>query len=153
MATDWVTLAPGIDIIRTSFDDRPLNLPVICGDRVALVDTGMAGTPRQSVLPYLAAHGLTPADVSLVVVTHAHTDHYAGNEELRLAAGEGLRFAAHRLDRAWIEDPAGHTRRASLPLVCLGLVTPEQVEQDVADSGDGVKVGQVLEGGEVFALG
>ncbi|MHB0878327.1 MAG: MBL fold metallo-hydrolase [Anaerolineae bacterium] len=153
MAIDHVGLAPGVDIIRTSFRDRPLHLPILRGREVALIDSGLVGTPRHAVLPYLAAAGLAPVDLSLVIVTHAHTDHYAGNEELLLASGQGIRFAAHRLDRDWIEDPARHTRQAQAPLVRWGLVTPEQVEQEVADCGNGVMVDHVLEGGEVFSLG
>lgn len=42
--------------------------------RVVLIDTGSFGQ-RQLVIDRLAAHGLTPADVTDVVLTHSHWDH------------------------------------------------------------------------------
>jgi glyoxylase-like metal-dependent hydrolase (beta-lactamase superfamily II) len=42
--------------------------------RVVLIDTGAFGQ-RQLVLDRLAANGLTPADVTDVVLTHSHWDH------------------------------------------------------------------------------
>lgn len=42
--------------------------------RVALIDTGSFGQ-RSLILERLAAHGLTPADVTDVLLTHSHWDH------------------------------------------------------------------------------
>lgn len=42
--------------------------------RVALIDTGSFGQ-RQLILDRLAANGLTPADVTDVLLTHSHWDH------------------------------------------------------------------------------
>ncbi len=42
--------------------------------KVALVDTGSFGQ-RQVIIDRLAAHGLTPADVTDVLLTHSHWDH------------------------------------------------------------------------------
>ena len=42
--------------------------------RVVLIDTGAFGQ-RQLVIDRLAAHGLIPADVTDVVLTHSHWDH------------------------------------------------------------------------------
>lgn len=45
-----------------------------CHGRVALVDVGSFGQ-RQLVLDGLARHGLAPADVTDVLLTHSHWDH------------------------------------------------------------------------------
>lgn len=42
--------------------------------RVVLIDTGSFGQ-RQLIIDRLAAHGLAPADVTDVVLTHSHWDH------------------------------------------------------------------------------
>lgn len=39
-----------------------------------LVDSGMRG----DLLPALAAHGISPADIDKVILSHAHGDHYMG---------------------------------------------------------------------------
>jgi glyoxylase-like metal-dependent hydrolase (beta-lactamase superfamily II) len=146
-------LAPGIDIIQTPFGNRPLNLVLITGRQVALIDTGLADTPREAILPALTALGLAARDLSLVIVTHAHADHFGGNEEILRASEGRARFAAHRLDTPWIEDPPACTRRAYGHYVDLGLMTAAELDNSVAVSGNGVRVQHVLEGGEVFDLG
>jgi len=146
-------ITPGVEIIETSFWERPLNMTLFRGQQLALVDTGLVGTPAESVIPHLDSIGLTPQDLSLIVITHAHADHFGGNGELWLASGKRVRFAAHRLDKAWIEDPPGQTRQAYGHYVELGLMSADDLENVIEASGSGVKLDHVLEGGEVFDLG
>lgn len=146
-------LCPGVEIIETSFSARPLNLVLFCGRKVALVDTGLVGTPAESIIPYLGTLGLSPTDLSLIIVTHAHADHFGGNEELRLASDKKVRFAAHRLDQAWIEDPPAQTRKAYGHFVEKGFWSDDDLNDGIAASGNGVKLDHVLDGGEIFDLG
>jgi glyoxylase-like metal-dependent hydrolase (beta-lactamase superfamily II) len=99
-------------------DDTPLDVPVIMylldngGERV-LVDTGCSdpATTRDHQpferpaelypLTVLAAHGVDPASVGLVLTSHLHWDHSSGNAlfpgaELRVQARE-LEYARHPL--------------------------------------------------------
>jgi len=146
-------LAPRIEMIQTSFGVRPLNMILLRGKDVVLVDTGVVGTPSDSVIPYLRSAGLTPRDLSLIIVTHAHADHFGGNEELWRASDKKTRFAAHRLDQRWIEDPPAHTRQWAQHYVDLGPMSDTELENAIQSSGNGVKIDQVLEGGEVLDLG
>ena len=143
----------GVEIIETAFFNRPLNLPLFRGQKVALVDTGLVGTPAESIIPAMKTCGLTPEDLSLIIITHAHADHFGGNEELWLASGKRASFAAHRLDQAWIEDPPGQSRQGYGHFVELGLMSPAELENTIEVSGNGVKLDYVLDGGEVFDLG
>lgn len=142
-----------MQIIETSFSGRPLNLVLWSGRRVVLVDTGLADTVEHAVLPALASLGRTAADIDLVIITHAHADHFAGNEGILNASRGTARFAAHHLDTAWIEDPPTHTRQAYGHFVELGLMTSTELDASVDASGNGVKVDVPLEGGEIFDLG
>jgi glyoxylase-like metal-dependent hydrolase (beta-lactamase superfamily II) len=146
-------LNPSVEIIQTEFFDRPLNLPLVVGQKAALIDTGLVGTPAESIVPALATRGLKPMDLSLIIITHAHADHFGGNEELWRESEKAIRFAAHGSDQAWIEDPPGHTRQAYGRFVELGLMSPAELENTVVVSGNGVKLDYVLDGGEVFDLG
>ncbi len=146
-------LAAGVQVISAPFWQRPLNLTLFQGRKVALVDSGVVGTPAEFVIPYLRSLGLTPQDLSLILITHNHTDHAGGNEELWLASGRRVQFAAHRLDQARIEDPDGGTRKAFAHWVELGLMTHEALEESIRAAGGGVKLDHVLQGGEVFDLG
>jgi len=143
----------GMKVIITSFAGRPLNLVLWQGRQVALVDTGLADTVASAILPALQSMGVTPVDLSLVIITHAHTDHFAGNEEILRVSEGRAQFAAHRLDTPWIEQPSSCTREAYGHYVDLGLMTAAELDNSVAVSGQGVHVQQVLEGGEVFDLG
>src|SRR5207244_2580726 len=58
---------------------------VVGDERLLLVDSGVAGTIEEHVLPALAEIGRTPGDITDVVVSHADVDHYGGNAALRRA--------------------------------------------------------------------
>jgi glyoxylase-like metal-dependent hydrolase (beta-lactamase superfamily II) len=57
------------------------------GERLALVDTGVADTPASYVEPALQAIGRRLADVQVVINTHGHHDHAGGNRQLYDASG------------------------------------------------------------------
>ena len=59
------------------------------------MDAGIPGSERK-IARVLARQGLTFADVKLIVVTHAHTDH-AGSAA-RLRALSGAPILAHEAD-------------------------------------------------------
>jgi len=148
-----MNLAPGIEMLETSFGDRPLNLVLFVGATTALVDSGLAGMPA-AFLPQLDRLSRSPRDIALVINTHAHADHIGGNYELWLASGGQARFAAHRLEREWIETPASQSsRNAWGRYVALGVVESKVIEDMIETCGRGVRIDHVLEGGERFPLG
>ena len=70
------------------------------GDSVALVDTCVADTPQQVLVPALAEIGMTLSDVDLILNTHVHVDHTGGNASTKQAAGARIHMHADDLDRA-----------------------------------------------------
>ena len=50
------------------------NAYLLLGDRPVLVDAGKPGE-EEKLLDLLHQHGIAPSDLSLVVLTHGHTDH------------------------------------------------------------------------------
>jgi glyoxylase-like metal-dependent hydrolase (beta-lactamase superfamily II) len=83
-----------------------------------LVDTGLGrqaavtGAPAGHLLTSLAAAGVTPTDIDIVVLTHAHPDHIGG-----LIWGDGLTFgrARHIMSRAEWEFWTSADSLATLP--------------------------------------
>jgi glyoxylase-like metal-dependent hydrolase (beta-lactamase superfamily II) len=71
------------------------NMYILRGRRTVLVDTGTAGTADRA-LRALAGHGVRPDEVSLILLTHAHSDHAGGARALREAFNAPV--AVHRAD-------------------------------------------------------
>jgi hydroxyacylglutathione hydrolase len=86
------------------FVERPFpssNMVVIAGDEQVLVDTGY-GSDLARTEGLLAESGIGPADLSLVVNTHHHSDHVGGNAGLQ--GRYGLPVAAHRWEAQMVNS-------------------------------------------------
>lgn len=100
------------------------------GARKALVDVGSFGQ-RKLLLDYFADHGLDPADITDVLLTHSHYDH---SINWVLFAEAAITIGDHELDWS-LEQPWGRT------------VVPELYMKELAAQPRLRKVG---EGDEVF---
>ena len=98
-----MTIRPNVLTISTQFAGRVLNLFLLRGDFLLLLDSGSAGMPAELIFPYMEEQGLSLAQLLQVVNSHAHADHMGGNAEIKTAC-PAVRIGAHELDRPWIED-------------------------------------------------
>jgi glyoxylase-like metal-dependent hydrolase (beta-lactamase superfamily II) len=97
-------VAPGIRRVEAPLGDRFNALYLFVGDDCTLlVDTGIASTPREALLPYLERERLDPRRVRYVVNTHADMDHMGGNSAVRTALPRAL-LCCHLLDQPLVED-------------------------------------------------
>ncbi|SDY69444.1 Glyoxylase, beta-lactamase superfamily II [Micromonospora pattaloongensis] len=103
---------------------------------VTLVDCGVKKAPAR-IVAGLAAIGKTPADVTRIVLTHAHPDHAGGAAELSRRTGAPL--AVHAADVPYAEAGRAPTPDQSLASGRLfsrlpgGTFPPVQVGQLLAD--------------------
>ncbi|MGG1553993.1 MBL fold metallo-hydrolase [Paenibacillus ferrarius] len=88
-------------------DGAALDLYLVRGESMMLIDSGLASTPEQYIFPYLERTGRTMSQLQAVVITHAHVDHFGGNGDLH-RANRNLRFYIHRSDLEWAEDRRKH---------------------------------------------
>ena len=98
-----------------------LNLYVIAGDPLTVVDTGI-GTPEAlaALEAGLAAHGLRVDSVGQIVLTHKHADHIGlADDDSRAQRRHGLR-ARGRLGR---RDRSRSRHGEFVPLVCRGCAS------------------------------
>ncbi len=72
-----------------------LQCHLLIGDRPILVDTGVPGRADR-VLRGLAAWGVSPRDLALIILTHGHMDHMGNAAKLRLLSGAPV--VIHRAD-------------------------------------------------------
>jgi glyoxylase-like metal-dependent hydrolase (beta-lactamase superfamily II) len=147
-----VEIRPNTFMISTEFWGRKLNLFLLRGDYLFLIDTGLAGMPADLIFPYMREHGLELDDLALFASTHAHADHLGGNAEIQ-AACPSARLGVHELDRPWVERHERSWEEAYAPMVEMGLATPDlhQLILDVCGADSPVDIAWA--GGEQIDLG
>jgi hydroxyacylglutathione hydrolase len=145
----------GIHRIETNYPELagiPLYLYLIKDDEIALVDTGVPGMLSSVVEPYLASIGLKPSDITMILHTHGHPDHFGGNHEVKEASG--ARILAPLADAPWVEDHELHWRELweGFP----GDLTFDAATKDAIMNvycGPDTKVDEVFRNGDRIKLG
>lgn len=164
----WERRAPADEKNRIAMSMRPLLIEVPgasrvekvqrilidagCGDKMSAKEAAIYGFDRTFNLTHsLAAHGLTAADIDIVIASHLHFDHAGGFTE-RIADGPVTpRFpnARYFIRRAEYEDATHpHERnRASyflenfVPLVDAGVVTFNDDDSEIVPGITAVRTG------------
>ena len=96
-------ILPGIHRIESDLGARFMCQFILVGeDRTVLVDTGIAGTPEEVIIPYLEEIGLSLEDIDEVIISHADVAHCGGNRALK-ERHPSLWFSCGEPDRAYIE--------------------------------------------------
>ncbi|AYY11826.1 MBL fold metallo-hydrolase [Actinobacteria bacterium YIM 96077] len=105
--------------IPVPFVNGVVHVYVVRGERVALIDSGVARISAPRIVAALENLGIVPADIDVVLNSHGHPDHIGGNADLRAVAGSSLEVLAHP-DDAWLmRDPAEHLRHECDPASTL----------------------------------
>ncbi|MFB7469957.1 MBL fold metallo-hydrolase [Kitasatospora sp. NPDC056184] len=92
-----------------------VNAYLLLGRHPVIVDAGTPGSGRR-IVEQVAARGVDPADIRLVVVTHGHIDHFGSAAELRRLTGAPI--AAHAADLGPYRS--GRVREPYLPTGPMG---------------------------------
>ncbi|MFD0379322.1 MBL fold metallo-hydrolase [Streptomyces sp. NPDC127112] len=92
-----------------------INAYLLLGRRPVVVDAGTPGSGRK-IHDAIAAHGVDPADVSLIVLTHGHIDHFGSAAELSRLTGAPV--AGHVADLGPYRS--GRVREPYLPTGPMG---------------------------------
>ncbi|MCD6032085.1 MAG: beta-lactamase-like protein [Thermomicrobiales bacterium] len=148
-------VAPGIYRIESTLGPRPFAQYLLRDERSLLVDTGIASTPDEVILPACRELGLDPADLDYVLISHADVDHFGGNAAIRAAAPRAI-VCAHVADCDWIGDRERILRERYGWYAAHG--PDADYDADTKDwlrnaLGPDVAVDLHLVGGEVFRLG
>ncbi|MEU3407104.1 MBL fold metallo-hydrolase [Streptomyces sp. NPDC006670] len=92
-----------------------INAYLLLGRRPVVVDAGTPGSGRK-IHDAIAAHGVDPADLSLIVLTHGHIDHFGAAAELSRLTGAPV--AGHVADLGPFRT--GRVREPYLPTGPMG---------------------------------
>lgn len=109
---------------------RTVNLYLLVGRRITLIDSGVAGCEKQ-IVAYLHRLGRRPEEIEQLLLTHSHPDHIGA--AAAVVALSGCRVAAHEAERTWIEDPARQAQERPVPgfaSLVQGAVTVERLLSD-----------------------
>jgi glyoxylase-like metal-dependent hydrolase (beta-lactamase superfamily II) len=89
--------------LPTPFDVGPINVYLLEGPLLTLVDTGAKTSRTMTELRQgLAAHGYRVADIRQIIITHAHADHFGLAAEI--VAESGAEVLTHRRNLYWLTD-------------------------------------------------
>lgn len=104
-------IVPGVHRIDSALGDRLSSVYVFSGvDAALLFDVGVDGTAAEAVVPYLDSHGIAPAHLRWIVISHADVDHFGGLASAR-EAFPTANVVAHDADAAMISDYGTYERQ------------------------------------------
>ncbi len=147
-------ILPGVHRIESDLGARFMCQYLLVGEeRTILVDTGLAGTPEEVILPYFEGIGLSIQDVDEVLISHADLDHCGGNRALK-DQNPRLRFSCGEADRPYVESNDAMMAGIYGWAEPYGFGPDEQTKaQILQDLGGDCPVDVGLRGGETLRLG
>lgn len=117
--------------------DRFVYAFLIYGESICLIDAGVAGS-HEMIFDYVKETGRSPAEITNLVITHAHPDHIGGAPAV--VAEAGCPVAVHGDDTPWIEDiDLQYKERPIVNLYSL-IPGPTKVDRQLND-GDTIDLG------------
>lgn len=129
-----IPLAPGKTV------DRFVYAYLIYGERICLVDTGIASS-KQVIFDYIIKTGRKIDEVSMIILTHSHPDHIGAARAIQKETGCSV--AAHAGEKSWIEDVELQSRERPVPNF-NSLVDGSVVVDRILEDGDIIDLGDSL---------
>jgi len=77
-----------------------VNSYIIKGDKPILIDTGLPGYDAR-ILQMMEKNGISPGDISLIIITHCHQDHIGSVAALKQKTGAPV--AIHKADAEYLK--------------------------------------------------
>lgn len=81
--------------------DRFVYVYVICGKKIWLIDTGVAGSGKV-IFDYIESIGRSPKEIESIFLTHCHPDHIGAAKSLKQDCGCSVFI--HQAEKSWAED-------------------------------------------------
>ena len=145
-------LHPGFHQIEQILGPRYLFQYLLVGRRSMLIDTGIATSPDEYILPYFQDIGFDAKALDYIVISHADVDHFGGNARLRQASPRAI-LACHELDAAWIGDRERILEERYGWYKQYDMDYPPETADFLNNAmGPDVRIDLQLTGGEIFML-
>jgi glyoxylase-like metal-dependent hydrolase (beta-lactamase superfamily II) len=143
--------------IQAPYQGSAVNLYLVRGAKLALIDSGAADSPSLAVEPALRELGLDWSDLDYLINTHGHPDHLGGNGEVKAVAPR-VTIALHETDVPLAVGPEAHLNSqtdVSLIMRLMGRddLVPEREAVLRRVMGRSVGIDRELRDGDVVDLG
>jgi len=96
-----LTLSYSIKASETTTLERTVNIYILLGRRITLIDAGPAGSEEQ-IFAYLKEIGRSPEEISYLLLTHAHPDHMGSAAAIQ--KNTECKIGIHPAEQRWVED-------------------------------------------------
>jgi hydroxyacylglutathione hydrolase len=144
-------LTDQIHLLRIDFEipispDRKMprfvNVLILFGDHITLIDTGVKGSEKV-IFDYIRSEGHDPDNIETVILSHAHPDHIGSAAKIRELTH--CRILAHRMEQEWIENIDLQNEQRPVPGFYHLVDTPVKIDNFIAD-------GQLLNAGKGLTI-
>ncbi|MDY6966496.1 MAG: MBL fold metallo-hydrolase [Halobacteriota archaeon] len=110
--------------LKMPFSATPsMNVYLVCGDEIALIDTGVGDRPSiETIYKQMESFG----NLGMIINTHEHIDHIGGNAGIKMITDS--RIAAHKVAAPMIENPGAMSKRGIPP------IKPSKVDEYLEDN-------------------
>ena len=129
-----VPLSPTVSL------DRFVYCYIITGDKVCLVDTGVAGSEGM-IFDHLRGLGHDPSEIRTIVQTHSHPDHIGSTKAIKRTSNCDVLI--HKEERRWLEDIEAQFAERPVPGF-HGLVGGPVAVDRTLNHGDRIDLGDGL---------
>ncbi len=156
-------VAPGVFEVFLPLPSKPtiINVWLVdCGGPWALVDTGVAlQASRDAFAGALASLGIAPSQVTHLLATHHHPDHFGASRPLRAESACRVHIHPAELERidyalhAGPEDMVRHSRRNGMPIPAQPVAAPKPMDFWANTFHPVTEADHLLSDGEVLEIG
>jgi glyoxylase-like metal-dependent hydrolase (beta-lactamase superfamily II) len=92
--------------------NRFVNVLIIAGEKITLVDTGVKGS-EEKIFGLLRELGRDPSEIETIILSHSHPDHIGSAAAIKEITGCSI--MAHMGEKDWIEDIELQNRERPVP--------------------------------------
>jgi len=144
-------LTEKIHLLKIDFDitfspekklPRFVNVLIIFGDKITLVDTGVKGSEGR-ICSYIEENGRDSSEIETVILSHSHPDHIGSAATIKESAG--CEVLAHRGEVDWIQNIEAQNVERPVPGFFNLVDRPVKVDKFLSD-------GQIMKADDCVTL-
>jgi hydroxyacylglutathione hydrolase len=91
---------------------RFVNVILIFGDKITLIDSGIKGS-EEKIRQYIEGQNRDFAEIATLILSHSHPDHIGSAAKIKELTG--CKVLAHKAEKEWIEDIEIQNKQRPVP--------------------------------------